>query len=135
METKIPWISKIETRDDALTVLKQGTVVFFFLGAVHIFPFLVVRSHVALLVTAVVLVSALALRYLHSRAAAVILLALSCAEGLVALANLFGANISAGSSLVLAGLMVWVATRTAQAASALERMPEDDEDVEVAADR
>jgi hypothetical protein len=135
METKIAWISKIETRDDALTVLMQGTVAFFFLGAMHIFPFLVLKSYLALLETTVVVVVAFAMLKLHSRAAAALLLLLSCAEALVALAHTFGASFGAGSSLVLAGLMIWVAVRTAQATSALERMPDDDEDAEVAVDR
>jgi hypothetical protein len=137
MEMKIPWISKIETRDDALTVLLQGTVAFFFLGALHIVPFLVLKSSVALIETAVVVVGAFAMLKLHSRPVAAILLALSCAEAGVALAHTLGASFGAGSSLVVAGLMIWVAVRTAQATSALERMPDDDEDedVEVAADR
>ena len=135
MEMKIPWISKIETRDDALTVLKQGTVAFFFLGALHIVPFLVLKSYVALLETTVVVVAAFAMLKLHSRGAAAVLLTLSCAEALVALANIFGARFGAGSSVVLAGLMIWVAVRTAQATSALERMPDEDEDAEAALDR
>lgn len=135
METKIAWISKIETRDDALTVLRHGTVAFFFLGALHVVPFLVLKSYLALLETAVVVVAAFAMQRLHSRAAAAVLLTLSCSEALVALANTFGARFGAGSSLVVAGLMIWVAVRTAQATSALERMPDDDEDAEVAVDR
>jgi hypothetical protein len=135
MEMKIPWISKIETRDDALTVLKQGAVAFFFLGALHIVPFLVLKSSVALLATTVVVVGAFAMLKLHSRAAAAILLALSCCEAVVALANTFGARFGHGSSLVLAGLMLWVAGRTVQATWALEQMPDDDEDEEVAVDR
>ena len=131
MEMKIPWISKIETRDDALTVLKHGTIAFFFLGALHIVPFLVLKSYVALLQTTVVLIGAFAMLKLHSRAAAAILLMLSCAEAAVALAHTFGASFGAGSSLVLAGLMIWVAVRTAQATSALERMPDDDDDEDV----
>jgi hypothetical protein len=136
MEMKIPWISKIETRDDALTVLKQGAVAFFFLGALHIVPFLVLKSYVALLATTVVVVGAFAMLKLHSRAAAAVLLTVSCAETAVALANTFGASFGRGSSLVLAGLMIWVAVRTTQATSALERMPDDDdEDIDVALDR
>ena len=35
-----------------------------------------------------------------------------------------------GSNVVLAGLMVWVAIRTLQATSALQRMPDDEEEDE-----
>jgi hypothetical protein len=138
METKIAWLAKIETRDDALTVLKHGCIAFFFLGALHIVPFLVLKNRVALVETTIVVVGAFAMLKLHSRAAAAVLLVLSCAEAAVALAHMLGANFGAGSSLVVAGLMIWVAVRTAQATSALERMPgddEEDEDVESALDR
>jgi hypothetical protein len=136
LETKIAWISKIETRDDALAVLNQGTLAFLFLGAFHIFPFLVRQNHVALVETTVVVVMALAVRQLHSRLAAMILFAVSCADAVGALASLFGVTYAAGSSLVMAGLMLWVAVRTTQATAALERMPDDDEDeVEAGLDR
>jgi hypothetical protein len=131
LEMKIPWISEIETRDDALVVLNQGTFALFFLGAFHIFPFLVRRSHVALVETAVVLLGAIAVHQLHSRRAAMILVALACTETLVSVVNLFGHTFPGGSSLILAGLMVWVAVRTTQATAALERMPDDEEDAEL----
>ena len=73
LESKIPWISEIETRDDALAVLNQGTIAFFFLGALHIFPFLVRKSSLALVETTVVVVGAFALRQLHSRGIAALL--------------------------------------------------------------
>jgi hypothetical protein len=130
LESKIPWISKIETRDDALTVLNHGTIAFFFLGALHIFPYLSRQSPVALVETTVVIVGALAIRQLHSRGVAVMLMAVACADTLSAVANLFGASFARGSSFVLAGLMMWVAVRTTQAVGALQRMPDDDEDAE-----
>lgn len=131
MEMKIPWISAIETRDDALTVLKQGTWALVFLGALHIVPFLVLNSYVALLETIVVVVGAFAVQRLHSRGMALVLVGVACADAVAAVAHALGANYGAGSSLVLAALMIWVTARTAQATSALERMPDDDDDEEI----
>lgn len=130
METKIAWISTIETRDDALKVVKAGTAAFFFLAALHVLLYLVLKNSVPLIDAAVVVVGALAVRELHSRPAALILVALSCAEAIVTFANELGAHLGGGSNVVLAGLMVWVAIRTLQATSALQRMPDDEEEDE-----
>jgi hypothetical protein len=128
METKIAWISALETREDALTVVKQGTFAFFFLAALHVLLYLVLKSYVPLIDAAVIVVGALAIRELHSRSAALVLAAIACAEAGVTFANELGANLGGGSNIVLAGLMVWVAVRTLQATSALERMPPDEDE-------
>ena len=128
LESKIAWISAIETRDDALTVVKQGTVAFFFLAGLHVLLYLVLKSFVPLIDATVIVVGAFAVRELHSRPAALILVALSGAEAVITLANELGANLGGGSNVVLAGLMIWVAVRTLQATSALQRMPPDDDD-------
>jgi hypothetical protein len=130
METKIAWISSIETREDALAVVKQGAVAFFFLAALHVLLYLVLKSYVPLIDAAAIVVGALAIRELHSRPAALILVAISCAEAGVTFANELGANLGGGSNIVLAALMVWVSVRTLQAISALERMPPDEDDEE-----
>ena len=119
METKIAWISSIETRDDALQVVKVGTAAFFFLAGLHVLLYLVLKSYVPLIDAAVIVVGALAIRELHSRPAALILVAISCAEAGVTFANEIGAHLGGGSNIVLAGLMVWVAVRTLQGTSAL----------------
>ena len=130
METKIAWISSIETRDDALAVVKQGTVAFFFLAALHVLLYLVLNNYVPLIDAAVVVVGALAVRELHSRPAALVLVALSGVELIVTFANELGAHLGGGSNIVLAALMVWVAVRTLQATSALLRMPADEDEDE-----
>ena len=130
LETKIAWISKIETRDDALEVAKVASYAFFFLAALQVVLLLVTKSAGAFVVAAILVAGGAALR-LHSRAAAAVLLALSCVEALATLGNMFGAHVGAGGSNVfLAGLMVWVAVRAVQATWALERMPDEDEDDE-----
>ena len=135
LESKIAWISKIETRDDALEVVKVASYAFFFVAALQMVLFLAVNSGGALVVAGVALAGGAALR-LHSRAAAGVLLAVSGIEALATVAKLFGAHPGIGSNVMVAGLMVWVAVRAVQATWALERMPEeDDEDASVARQR
>ncbi len=127
LESKIAWISKIETRDDALEVEKVASYAFFFLAALQFVLFLAVRSTAALVVAGILVAGAAALR-LHSRPAAAALLALSCLEALATVAKMFGAHPGLGSNVLVAGLMVWVAVRAVQATSALRRMPDEDEE-------
>jgi hypothetical protein len=129
LETKIAWISKIETRDDALEVVKIASIGFFFFAGLQFVLFLVTNSPAAFGTAAVLVAGAVAL-VRHSRAAAAVLLALSVAEALVTVAHMFGAPFGRGSNIFLAGLMVWVAVRAVQATWALQRMPDDEDDEE-----
>ncbi|HEX9602580.1 MAG TPA: hypothetical protein VF973_02435 [Myxococcales bacterium] len=130
LETKIAWFSKIDTRDDALEVVKVASYAFFFLAALQLVLYLVLKSAGAFLDAAIMVAGAVAVLRLHSRAAAAVLFAISCAEALVTLANMLGAHLGVGRNVILAGLMVWVAVRAIQATWALERMPDEDEDDE-----
>jgi hypothetical protein len=130
LETKIAWISKIETRDDALDVEKVASYAFFFLGALQLVLFLSVKSSSALVVAGVLAAGGGALR-LHSRPAAAVLLAVSGIEALATVAKMFGAHPGIGSNVFVAGVMVWVAVRAVQATWALERMPDEDEEEDV----
>jgi ABC-type Mn2+/Zn2+ transport system permease subunit len=134
LEKKIAWISKIETRDDALEVEKVASYAFFFLAALQIVLFLAVKSTGAIVVAGILVAGAAALR-LHSRPAAAVLLGLSCLEALATVAKMFGAHPGMGSNVVVAGVMVWVAVRAVQATWALQRMPDEDEDEDVSAAR
>ena len=130
LETKIAWLSKIETRDDALEVVKVASYAFFFLAALQLVLFLSVKSTAAFVVAGALVAGGAALR-VHSRAAAGVLLAVSCVEALATIAKMFGAHPGMGSNIIVAGLMVWVAVRAVQATWALERMPDDDDEEEV----
>jgi len=128
LETKIAWISKIETRDDALQVVQVASYAFFFLAALQLVLYLVLKSAGAFIDAAIMVAGAVAVLWLHSRAAAAVLFAVSCAEALVTVANMLGAHLGVGRNVILAGLMVWVAIRAVQATRALERMPDDEEE-------
>jgi len=127
LESKIAWISKIETRDDALEVEKIASYAFFFLAALQLVLFLSVRSTGAFVVAGFLVAGGAALR-LHSRPAAALLLAVSALEALATLAKMFGAHPGFGSNVLVAGVMVWVAVRAVQSTWALQRMPDEDEE-------
>jgi hypothetical protein len=127
LEKKIAWLAKIETRDDALEVVKVASYAFFFVAALQLVLFLAVDSSAALVVAAIALAGGAALR-VHSRAAAFVLLAVSGIEALATVAKMFGAHPGIGSNVFVAGVMVWVAVRAVQATLALERMPPDEDD-------
>jgi hypothetical protein len=129
LEKKIAWLAKIETRDDALDVVKIASYAFFFVAALQMVLFLAVNSGAALVMAGVTLAGGAALR-LHSRAAAGVLLAVSCIEALATVAKMFGAHPGIGSNVMVAGVMVWVAVRAVQATWALERMPAEDDEEE-----
>jgi len=127
LESKIAWISKIETRDDALEVEKIASYAFFFLAALQLVLFLSVRSAGAFVVAGVLVAGGAALR-LHSRPAAAVLFAVSAVEALATVAKMFGAHPGFGSNVLVAGVMVWVAVRAVQSTWALQRMPDEDEE-------
>jgi len=129
LEKKIAWLSKIETRDDALEVVKVASYAFFFVAALQMVLYLAVSSGAALVVAAIAAAGGAALR-LHSRAAAFMLLAVSGIEALATVAKMFGAHPGSGSNVFVAGVMVWVAVRAVQATAALERMPPDEDEEE-----
>ncbi len=131
LEKKIAWLSKIETRDDALEVVKVASYAFFFVAALQMVLYLAVSSGAALVVAAVTAAGGAALR-LHSRAAASVLLAVSGIEALATVAKMFGAHPGIGSNVFVAGVMGWVAVRAVQATWALERMPDEDDEDSVA---
>ena len=127
LESKIAWISKIETRDEALEVEKIASYAFFFLAALQLVLFLSVRSAGAFVVAGLLVAGGAALR-LHSRPAAALLLAVSAVEALATVAKMFGAHPGFGSNVLVAGVMVWVAVRAVQSTWALQRMPDEDEE-------
>jgi ABC-type glucose/galactose transport system permease subunit len=127
LESKIAWISKIETRDEALEVEKIASYAFFFLAALQLLLFLSVRSTGAFVVAGLLVAGGAALR-LHSRPAAALLFAVSALEALATVAKMFGAHPGFGSNVLVAGVMVWVAVRAVQSTWALQRMPDEDEE-------
>lgn len=113
-EKKKGWFAKIESRDDALKVVKDTSMGFFFVAALQAaLSFLVGFS---ILFDAVIYaVGGFFLRRYNSRAAAVVLLILAVVGAGVTFANKAGANLGGGNNIFLALIVLWAAIRAVEA--------------------
>lgn len=113
-EKKKGWFAKIESRDDALKVVKDTSMGFFFVAALQAaLSFLVGFS---ILFDAVIYaVGGFFLRRYNSRAAAVVLLILAVVGAGVTFANKAGANLGGGNNIFLAFIVLWAAIRAVEA--------------------
>lgn len=111
---KMGLFSKIESREDALKVVKDTSLGFFVVAGLQAaLSFLVGFS---VLFDAVIYVAGgFFLRRFNSRAAAVVLLLLAIAGAGVTFANKAGANLGGGSNIFLALIVLWAAIRAVEA--------------------
>jgi len=113
-EKKKGWFSKIESREDALKVVKDTSLVFFVVAALQTaLSFLVGFS--VLFDAFIYVVGSFFLRRYHSRAAAVVLLVLAVVGAGVTFANKAGANLGGGNNVFLALIVLWAAIRAVEA--------------------
>jgi len=106
--------SKIESREDALNVVKDTSMGFFIVAGLQaLLSFLV--GYVVLFDALVYVVGGYFLRRFNSRIAAVVLLLLAFAGAGVTLANRGGANLGGGSNIILALIILWAAIRAVEA--------------------
>ena len=128
METSIPvppkkkntWFGKIETRDEAIKVIKDASNGFYFLAALQIVLGYFIMGALAIVDGVIFAVCAFLLRKFNSRVVAVILLLLSVAGLVVTGMNKFGGG-SGGQNLFLAVIMIWVSIRAIQATFGLKK--------------
>ncbi len=113
-EKKQKWFAKIETRDDALRVVKDTSMGFFFVAALQAaLSFLVGFS---IIFDAVIYAfGGFFLRRYNSRAAAVVLLILAVVGTGVTFANRAGADFGGGNNIFLALIVLWAAIRAVEA--------------------
>lgn len=113
-EKKKGWVTKIESREDALKMVKDTSTGFFVVaGIIAAISFVLGPS---LLVDAVLYaVGAFFLRRYNSRVAAVLLLILASASAAVTFANMAGANLGGGNNAFLAVIIFWAAIRAVEA--------------------
>ena len=106
--------SRIETREDALNVVRESSTGFFVLAAIQGgLGFFVAPS---LLIDAVAfLVFGAVLRKWHSRTAAVLLLLFSLGSGSVTVMNRLGMMSEGGSNVILAAITLIIAVRAVEA--------------------
>lgn len=106
--------AKIETRDDALKVVKDASIGFFAVAVLQ--ALLGAFLAPSLLIDAAILtVLAAGLMKWHSRAAAVALVLVSGGEALVTVLNRLGIMAQGGKNVVLAFIMLVVAIRAVEA--------------------
>lgn len=117
---KNSWFGKIETKDEALKVIKDASNGFYFLAALQIVLGCFIMGMEAIVDGVIFAVCAFLLRKFNSRVVAVILLLLSIGGLIVTGINKFGGG-SGGQNLFLAVIMIWVSIRAIQATFGLKK--------------
>jgi hypothetical protein len=111
---KVVWFSKIETREQAIQIVRIASVFYFVAAGIQVLLGLALNR--MLLIDAVVfIVGGIVLRQLNSRIAAVVLLVDACVGVLLTLTS--------GGLPFLAALGVWVGVRATDATFKLNRQP------------
>jgi len=126
MENPIPvppkkkntWFGKIETRDEALKVIKDASNGFYFLAVLQVVLGYFIMGTEAIIDGVIFAICAFLLRKFNSRVVAVILLLLSIGGLVVTGINKFGGG---GQNLFLAVIMIWVSVRAIQATFGLKK--------------
>ena len=124
-ETKPPkknaWFGKIETKDEALKVIKDSSNGFYFLAALQIIIGYFLLGLPAIIDGVMFGVLAFLLRQFRSMVVAVLLLLLSVGGVVVTAINQFGGG-TGGRNTILALIMIWVSVRAVQATFKLHKL-------------
>lgn len=128
MENSIPmppkkknaWYGKIETKEEALKVIKDASNGFYFLAALQIVLGYFIMGTEAIIDGVLFAVCAFLLRKFNSRVVAVILLLLSVGGLVVTAINQFGGG-TGGRNIILAVIMIWTSVRAIQATFGLKK--------------
>jgi hypothetical protein len=117
---KNSWFSKIESREDALKVIKDTSSAFVAISVMQaILSYFVGYS---ILIDAIINCGgAYFLRRFNSRVAAVVLLVLASLSIGITIANLLGAKLGAGTNIFLAIVVFWAGIRAVDATFKLYR--------------
>ncbi len=108
------FFSKLESREDALKLVKDTSNGFFFIAALQ--AALAYWLGLSILFDAVIYaVGGCFLRRFNSRAAAVVLLILALVGAGVTVANRAGANLGGGNNIIVAIIVLWAAVRAVEA--------------------
>lgn len=111
---KNSWFSKIESKEDALKVIKDTTTAFIAIAILQaILSFFVGRS---ILIDGIINAGgAFFLRRFNSRTAAVVLLVVATVSVGTTIANLLGAGLGTGTNILLAIIVFWAGVRAVEA--------------------
>jgi apolipoprotein N-acyltransferase len=106
--------SKLESREDALKLVKDTSSAFFVIAVLQ--AALAYWIGLSILFDAVIYaVGGFFLRRFNSRVAAVALLVLALVGACVTVANRIGANLGGGNNFILASIVLWAAVRAVEA--------------------
>jgi uncharacterized membrane protein HdeD (DUF308 family) len=111
---KNSWFSKIESKEDALKVIKDTTTAFIAIAILQaILSFFV--GHSILIDGIINAGGAFFLRRFNSRTAAVVLLVVATVSVGTTIANLLGAGLGTGTNILLAIVVFWAGVRAVEA--------------------
>ena len=113
-QKKMGWFSKIESRADALKVVKDTSTGFFVVAAIQAALSFWVGFSV-LFDAAIYVVGGFFLRRFNSLVAAIVLLLLALLGAGVTVANKLGENLGGGNNIFLALILLWAAVRAVDA--------------------
>lgn len=124
-ETKPPkknaWFGKIETKEEALKIIKDSSNGFYFLAALQIVIGYFLLGLPAIIDGVIFAVLAFLLRKFKSMVVAMLLLLLSVGGIVVTAINQFGGG-TGGRNIILALIMIWVSIRAVQATAKLHKL-------------
>ncbi len=115
------WFGKIETKEEALKVIRESSTGFYFLAAAQIVLGYLVFGSTAIVDGVAFGVSAFLLRQFRSRIVASLMLLLTVASVMMTATNLFGVG-TGGRNILLAFVMVWASIRAIQATFKLHKL-------------
>ncbi len=118
---KNAWFGKIETKEEAIKVIKDSANGFYFLAALQIVIGYFLLGLPAIIDGAMFGVLAFLLRQFKSMVVAVLLLLLSLGGAVVTAINQFGGG-TGGRNTILALIMIWVSIRAVQATFKLRKL-------------
>lgn len=119
------FFSKIETRVDALQVIKEAAYTFYIVGGLQIIVSFIIGFQ-TIIDGVLFIVFGFLLHWFNSRIAAVILLLLSGGGLAVTAINQFGGG-PGGRNIFLALIVFWMSVRATQATFKLESLPPEQE--------
>lgn len=112
---------KIETKDEALKIIKNTSNGFYFLAVLNIILGYFIVGISAIIDGVILAIMAFLLRKFNSKIAAIILLLLSIVGLIVTVTNKISGS-TGGQNLVLAVIMIWLSIRAIQATFGLRKL-------------
>ncbi|MDD5341895.1 MAG: hypothetical protein PHI73_00970 [Patescibacteria group bacterium] len=114
------WLGKIETKEQALKVIKNVSLGFYFVAGLQILLGIIIGSWEIVVDGAIFAVFSFLFSKFKNRTLAIILLVLSCLALLSTGYNIVSSGLG-GTNIILAIIMVWASIRAMQATAVLSK--------------